>query len=721
MQHVVRLAVVLLGFAALRMGGELDGLRALIALGAVALSCWPARPRLGARGWVVLQVAFLLWLVVGAGLLHRHLITLFAELLVFVQVHRLLARVRAQDDFYLAFISFGQVLITSVLTIDVMYLLIFAAYVVAVAWLLMLSRIAQGAEANEQSSVTPERLPTDVRSRLDSFTASRSVLAGLALALVLLAATATLFFVLPRMQASFLEGGFVAPLHVSGFSERVRLGDLGSLKLSAKPVMRVRIHDQKGNALVSGGLYWHGLALDRFDGRGWELSDTERISLSTLAASGNLGPPRQRPWTLRQEITLEPLDSDVLFFVPQAVGIYGVRRMEAASTEGYYLPGERRGSGGRITYTVYSNPEEQDAQSLRGEDPLRGEAALLERYTQLPSQSPQRIAEIAADWTQGAASAVDSALIVQDRLRREYSYSLDQEASAYPDPTLAFLDEVKEGHCEYYATAMALLLRTRGIPTRLVNGFYGGEWNPVGEYWLIRQRDAHSWVEVWFPESGWVIFDPTPSAGTGLSGRGRVRLLARLSAWADYAALLWEDVLLDYGLDSQAAGLRSLFATLQGWGETGEDGRGAWTRLITGLAAMDGRQEEAGTQRHGRLLWGAVALVVLLAVLFSRSVLGLYPRKEASRQRRLQRLILEIEASWRRSATDGAGEPNTSLAWARWAASADPERFSMAPELIERYYRVRFGGEDARPELFADLLRLRRMSRSWRLPRPTRS
>jgi transglutaminase-like putative cysteine protease len=722
MQHVVRLAVVLLGFAALRMGSELDGLRALAAIGAIGLSCWPARPRLSARGWLVLQIAFLLWLLLGAGLLHRHLITLFAELLVFVQIHRLLARVRAQDDFYLAFISFGQVLITSVLTIDVMYLLLFATYVVAVAWLLLLAQIARGAELREHSSTTPKRQPPHVLTRLDSFTAPRPVLAGLTLAMVLLAATATLFFILPRMQASFLEGGIVSPLHVSGFAERVRLGDLGSLKLSSKPVMRVRTHDRKGNALVSGGLYWHGLALDRFDGRGWELSAPERISLGTLASSGDLGPPRERPWTLRQEITLEPLDSDVLFFVPQAAGIYGVRRMEAASTEGYYFPGERRGSGGRLTYTVYSNPEEQDAQTLRGEDPSRSEASLLERYTQLPSLSPPRIAEIAADWTQGAASAVDSALIIQDRLRREYSYSLDQEASAYSDPILAFLDEVKEGHCEYYATAMTLLLRTRGIPSRLVNGFYGGEWNPVGEYWLIRQRDAHSWVEVWFPESGWVIFDPTPSVGTGLRGRARIRLLARLSAWTDYAELLWKDVLLDYGLDTQAEGVRSLFATLQSWGETGEDGRGAWTRLLAGLAAMDGGEQAPGTRQHGGLLWGFLALAVLVGVLVGRSVLGFSPRKGVTLQRRLRRLVLEIEASWRRSARGGAAaQQHTSLDWARWAAVADPERFATAPELIERYYQVRFGSADARPELFSDLRRLRRVSRSWRPSRPTRS
>jgi len=479
--------------------------------------------------------------------------------------------------------------------------------------------------------------------------------------------------------------------------------------------MRNRVHDSEGAALISGGLYWHGLALDRFDGRAWELSERDRISLGTLASSGDVGPPRQRPWSLRQEVSLEPLDSDVLFFVPQAVGLYGVRRLEAASTEGYYLPGERQGNGGRVTYTVYSDPREPDAEQLRSEDPLRGESDLLARYTQLPTQLSPRFLEIAANWTRGAASAVDSALVIQERLRSDYAYSLDQEASAFDDPLLAFLDEVKEGHCEYYASAMTVLLRSRGIPARMVNGFYGGEWNPIGKYWLIRQRDAHSWVEVWFPESGWVVFDPTPSIGTGLSGRARIRLLARLSAWADYAELLWEDILLDYGLDTQAQGLRSLIATLQGWGEAGEDGKGAWTRFVAGLASLDPAKERGEAAESRAWLWLALVGMVLLGAVLIRFVLHIYPSPKTPSQRRLLRMVLDVEKHWRRAAASVSAESRaTSLDWAQWAAATAPKRFASAPEVIERYYQVRFGSREAEPALLNDLRQLRRQSRSWR-------
>ncbi len=717
LQHLVRLVVVVLGFTALQMGGELGGVRALAALLAVVASCWPGRPRLALRNWLIVQVAFLLWLLGGAALFNRHLITLFAELLVFVQVHRLLTCRRARDDFYLCFIAFGQVLISSVLTIDLLYLVLFGGFTVAVAWALVLARLAVTVEQRQPRRALGLSIPTSAYAPLDRMVAVRPLLVALAMGLLLLGSTTALFFVLPRMQASFLQAGFVTPLHVSGFAERVHLGDVGSLKLSSKPVMRVKVHDRRGEPVLLGGLYWHGLALDHFDGRNWELSEQQRIELSSLAARGEHGPPRNRDWTLRQQVTLEPLDSDVLFGVAETVGIYGeFRRLEAVSTEGYFLPGAREGSGGRVSYTVYSRPRLPNAEALRGQDPRSASDELLERYTQLPTATSPRIAELAEEWTATTATAVDAALVLQNRLRREYGYSLDQEASVFADPVLAFLEEVKEGHCEYFATSMTLLLRARGIPSRMVNGFYGGEWNPVGEYWLVRQRDAHSWVEIYFPGTGWVIFDPTPDAGTGLTGRARIQLLARLAAWADYAELRWKDVLLDYGLDTQVEGFRSLVAALKGWGTTGE-GRGG---LAARLFAVVGSSSEPGEQQPGAsAAWSVLLLLLLLVtsmVVLLRTSAWSVRLSVASRERHLCRLVARLEASWLRAAEGSLAPatPQTTLAWARWAAACDPVLFARAPQAIERYYRVRFGGREASRELLVELGQLARLSRGWR-------
>ncbi|MEO1960449.1 MAG: ABC transporter permease subunit, partial [Paracoccus sp. (in: a-proteobacteria)] len=115
------LAVALVGFGALRVGGRLDGLLAGLALGSWALAFWAGRPRLSSKTWLGLQVSFLVWLALAGVVLGVHVLDLFAQLLVFVQVHRLLTRSAASDDRYVHFIAFGQVLLASVLVFFVVF------------------------------------------------------------------------------------------------------------------------------------------------------------------------------------------------------------------------------------------------------------------------------------------------------------------------------------------------------------------------------------------------------------------------------------------------------------------------------------------------------------------------------------------------------------------------------------------------------------------------
>ena len=95
---------------------------------------------------------------------------------------------------------------------------------------------------------------------------------------------------------------------------------------------------------------------------------------------------------------------------------------------------------------------------------------------------------------------------------RSYRYSLELKGRpGSADPLAVFLFESRAGHCEYFATAMAVMLRQTGIPARLVNGFRTGEYNALGDAWVVRQYDAHSWVEAYFKPYGWIEFDPTPA------------------------------------------------------------------------------------------------------------------------------------------------------------------------------------------------------------------
>jgi len=695
------LAVALVGFAALRIGGRLDGPVALVALAAWLAAFWPGRPRLEARTWLGLQIAFLAWMAVGGVVLGVQLLDLFAQLLVFVQVHRLLTRHGASDDRYVHFIAFGQVLLASVLTVDVSWFLLFCVFTVALTWALLLSRLAMNAEedwAARYARPGETEVPASAADGLDGLVRGRFLVAVTALTLALLAGTVALFFVLPRMQVGLFSGGLLQAVHVSGFSERVRLGEMGTMQLSDEPVMRVRVFDRRGEPYGAvPGLYWHGLALDRFEGRSWELSDTRRTMLSLPTHRRVEGPPRG-DWELEQRVSVEVLDQRILFHVPRPVGIYGdFRNLEAVETEGFYVPGPRS----RLDYTVYSRPPEFDPADLRALDPRDAPAALRTLYTQLPDSLAPRVGALAAEWARGAASPVDALLLLQQRLRGdEFTYSLDQPASAYPDPLLAFVDTVKEGHCEYFASAMTVMARTLGYPARVVNGFAGADYNPVGEYWVVRGKHAHAWVEVWFPDHGWMIFDPTPSSGAATSS-ARLTLAARLRAWSDYARVSWSAVLLDYEAGTQLEAIRGLARWMR------DGGRLELPRFRDGaLQAPRGEDDESAATSFTPLL--VVAALVALA-----AVAAAIRRRFGGRRRGdvAIRAMTRLVSAWHRAA-EGAGATHpgpggTNEAWARWAEAHDPPRWTGSVDAIRRYEAARFGGDGAADPAPIDALRRR--------------
>ena len=155
-----------------------------------------------------------------------------------------------------------------------------------------------------------------------------------------------------------------------------------------------------------------------------------------------------------------------------------------------------------------------------------------------------------------ASNRYNTAKAIEAHLQTQYAYSLEMKAGG-PDPLADFLFNVKAGHCEYYSTAMAVSLRSRGIAARVVNGFLPGEFNEAAGAYTVRQSDAHSWVEVYFPETGsWVTFDPTPSAGR--TEPMRIGLTAQLHKYARALELLWFQYVVGYDKQEQ----RSLATSL---------------------------------------------------------------------------------------------------------------------------------------------------------------
>jgi hypothetical protein len=168
-------------------------------------------------------------------------------------------------------------------------------------------------------------------------------------------------------------------------------------------------------------------------------------------------------------------------------------------------------------------------------------------YLQLPQLDP-RIKRLAVEAVQSAPSKYSQARILEKYLQTHYAYSLTLQGDPNSrDPLAMFLFEVRAGHCEYFASAMAIMLRQLGIPARLVNGFSAGDYNRMGNNWTVRKYHAHSWVEAYFLPYGWIEFDPTPAAPP--SPRSSLEQL--YSNLNDTLGLWWWEGVVNYGSSKQ--------------------------------------------------------------------------------------------------------------------------------------------------------------------------
>jgi hypothetical protein len=187
------------------------------------------------------------------------------------------------------------------------------------------------------------------------------------------------------------------------------------------------------------------------------------------------------------------------------------------------------------------------------------------RYLTLPDDVSERVVDLARRWTAGASTDAEKAKRIETHLRREYRYDLESPSGAAKNPLEDFLFKSKRGHCEFYSTAMAVLLRTQGVPTRNVTGFIGGTYNRFGRYYAVRQGDAHSWVEVNLQGRGWTRFDPTPPSDA--APRGDITgILAFMRDLVEATAQRWNRNVVGYDLKQQVGlfhSVRSRYSSLR--------------------------------------------------------------------------------------------------------------------------------------------------------------
>ncbi|MEK6336159.1 MAG: DUF3488 and transglutaminase-like domain-containing protein [Acidobacteriota bacterium] len=514
-------------------------------------------------------------------------VTVLAHMILFLSAVKLLQRKADRDWFFLYLISFFEVLLAAGLSVSPAFIITLTTYL-----LCALSTVVAFEIQKARRKVTPVQtkllVPPDrtlfrkVPMRLwrrRYLETRRLPLVSVGLLVLIILLALPFFLIAPRTGASALKrsGGGLAGF--IGFSDNVTLGEIGRLKGSDEIFMHVRIDNANGPLA---GLRWRGVALDEFTGRAWKKSAVAERFEKKESDRGffQLGTTIDVQRLTGQTFFLEGVDTPVLFGAPRVVAVQGRLPFVRVDSEGSLQT--RSHDQERLVYKVYSDTAEPGPEVLRA-DALEYYTPAA-RYLELPGNLDPRIAVLTRRVVEakGARNGYDEARALESYLRESYGYTLDLKAGG-PDPLADFLFRVGAGHCEYFATALAVMLRTRGIASRMVNGFLPGEYNEAAEAYTVRQSDAHSWVEVYFPATNsWVTFDPTPPAGR--VAQTRTGLAGRLSKYSEALELMWFQYVVGYDKQEQhslATSLRNrLIESRRSWAERWQNMRAALPTVL---------------------------------------------------------------------------------------------------------------------------------------------
>ncbi len=525
------------------------------------------------------------------------------------------------------------------------------------------------------------------------------------------------FLLLPRAGDSKSLLQEVGPRMV-GFTETVRLGDLGTAIENLQPVMRVWLLDPLDGQpfRLFGEPLFRGSMVDRYENGTWSLAGSRE------SRNENYRLDLARSGMTRQRIVIEPLREPTLFAVYAAYAVdlstpiaFNPKKQQLVRTSNPQarLTMELGTNGirfhrqiqiepvGRFDYVdrellqPFGDLENQTAAQIRLE-PLREMAADILREADLPEED-----------TTNRARALERFL----KTDPDFQYSLTI-ANRDPeiDPIVDFLTENRHGHCEYFSSALTLMLRSQGIKARMVIGFMGGEWNTLGSYYQVRQKHAHSWTEAFIPpgqltgmpHGGWLRLDPTPTGSSAGNAASTNALLRYYQQVRNYGEFLWSNYVIELDAKRQQEGI---YAPL-----------GDGVRWFGKLLATTFWQEEPGGSfslpKDPRSWWKLVAksllLMLLMLLVFSGAVWifrhsGLRrPRRIAKKSPRARRPLPVPFYKEFENILARYGMVRRTTQTPREFASTVADRFAgdatlksladLPPQIVATYYHVCHGG-----------------------------
>jgi transglutaminase-like putative cysteine protease len=496
----------------------------------------PTEPSRTSTRWWTLGVAAALVGTLARATFGAELLDAGVDFLLLLAVQRFFNRQRAREHLQLLLLGSLLMVVAGVVNTDLAYPPLLVAYLFVASWTLLVNQLLADGER-----LGPTVMLDVGREGMRRQGALVRAAAGVTLLAVAGAAVVFLFF--PRWGVGAFLRGSMGNDRSSGFSDEVQLGDFGRIKSDATVVMRLVVH---GRPADDPRPTWHlrGSSFDRYargrwlhsrDGEAsplrpvWSWSaltedGTALVQRSAAAGRGQLLHARPIPGVpgsdavLHATVTLEDLGADVLFVASEPLAVK-LRPRGPIERRARVLGGRNREfrvskPPGPIQYEFLARQHAPDRAALAA---IGDPAVSVQRAAfATPAEGLwPRVPELAQQLTEGATTRLQKVEAIMAHLST-FAYTLDLSgvvADDSVDPIETFLFDVRAGHCEYFATALALLLREVGVPTRIVNGYYGAHYNDVGEFYAVRQADAHSWVEVDFGPLGWVTFDPTPPSG----------------------------------------------------------------------------------------------------------------------------------------------------------------------------------------------------------------
>jgi transglutaminase-like putative cysteine protease len=638
-----RLAVLmgLAGLVAFAGGAGFEPISAtLAAMAMVAGLFWHPEPELSLRlerVWLPLATLLVARALFHVFVVRDDVVIPVVDLLMLLLAAEALRSLDAPNDLRLYALSFALILASTAYRPGIVFLVAFVAYILLATVTLMVGHVRRKAELHGIREVPLDR-------RLLGRT---GMLSGVILCVALF-----VFVTFPRVSRGWAGRGEALATSIAGFSEEISIGEHGSTILG-NPQIVLRVEFPNGVPDNVSGLHWRGRSYDAFDGVRWTRS------AGLPPASGPTAWYRER-WSgevIRQRIYGSPLDVRVLFALHPALEFgteSGIQPLFDNAGDFFYW-----GSGAPV-YTVNSPASPPPASDLR--QTARGFTPSDRHYLQLPGGVDRRIAALADSLTAGLDNRYDQAMAIQ-RWLQTFEYTRVLPATARETSLQHFLFERRAGHCEYFSTAMVVMLRSLGIHARNVNGFLGGQWSPFGEYLAVTQNEAHSWVEVWFQGYGWVTFDPTPPGSAGS---------AIVPAWFwpgriffDGLQHRWNKWVLDYSLDDQV---------------------GIFARLFEERSPVVGGSGTAGGGEEGRNLWGLTILVLILVAGFR------WARRMGPRRTPSTAMYLQLRAACARAGL-GVAPGLTPLALVDRVRGESRSAARAAERVVDLYLRARYGRE----------------------------